>query len=204
MTDSVTIRGASPYHRFQQRTMYMSDSCMVINWGYGIHRTPTFRCFQDSVHHRTPEILDFMAPLCAQVSQQHQLSLCQWVVSNMLIMIVFPALRCTFQPLSGAFKCNLKPSLMLLNPFMDMTMHRVLDSSQQEVNWEPGLLAEHQEKRGLSSRLMGGGVVRVQQLWQTGAPVSLSLHRQRAQQVMKRTIEPFTLTVSGRVIGGGA
>lgn len=51
---------------------------------------------------------------------------------------------------------------------------------------------------------MGCGVVREQELGQTGVPVPLPRDRQGTQQVMEGSIEPFALPVATWMIQGGA
>ena len=51
---------------------------------------------------------------------------------------------------------------------------------------------------------MGSSVVRIQWLWQAGVPIPFPRHRQSTQQVVKGSVEPFTLTIARRMVGSSA
>jgi len=65
----------------------------------------------------------------------------------------------------------------------------------QESNRQPGFLAEHEEKRGLTRGLMGSGVVAEKYLREAGIPVSLPGNRQDAQKVVEGHIKAFSLAI---------
>lgn len=94
------------------------------------------------MHYGSPQILNLMTPFCTEVPQQHQLALLQWSISDMLVMVVLSTLCCNPEPLSGTLKGNLQASLVLLDPLINITTNWILDLTQQEINWEPGLLPE--------------------------------------------------------------
>lgn len=122
----------------------------------------------------------------------------------MLVMVSLFVVSCMLQMFSGSIKNHVQMGLEFLNPLMNSAMDRTLNPTQNKIYWESRFLAKHQEEGGLSSGLMGSGIITIQKLGQTAVPVSLSRHWQSAQQVVVGAIKSLALTISSLVVWGSA
>lgn len=115
-----------------------------------------------------------------------------------------PACCCSFKAFLHAIKSHLNSCLVFLDPFVDTSSYRILNSAQQEVNQESGLLSKHQQKMGLASRLLWNSVIAVENLGKAGRPVCFMGWRQCAQQIVQSSIKSLTLPITCWMIWGCA
>lgn len=102
-----------------------------------------------------------------EITQQYQLMLLQWCIVNMLSWFFFSVFNCSLAPPEAIHSwvwCSWIHS--------STSAKRLLNSTQQEINWSPGFLAERQEKGWLTSGLMGSSVKTIEYLWKAGTQVA--------------------------------